>query len=316
MEDKDLIFVLGYGRSGTSALTRVISLCGCSLPDPVFGATDLNPTGHWEPVESTRLNVEFISRLGLVDDPSMRLEEIHIDEDFKEAYISDIQAFLSRLPLTPVVIKDYQINELTEFWLEAARRTGFSVKTVIALRHPQEVYASIVAGASSFRPQEASSPTTAAPLSVEKSNTFWLKVNLQAERHSRYVPRVFVEYSNLMKDWRKEIARISKALAVDLQADERAIDSFLTPDLHRQRYVGPIVETFGYSWTTRVYAILSSAAQDGLVDVASLDEIYHAYRTNVRAFRLSLESVRTDAEAQRLRKFVDQLPIWQSKVDF
>ncbi len=312
--DKDLIIVLGHPRSGTSALTRVISLCGYSLPEAVFGATDLNPTGHWEPVESTNLNVEFVSQLGIVGDPSMRLEEVNIDEEVKEAYIRNIQAFLSGCPRAPIVIKDHQINQLMDFWLEAACRDGFSVKVVIALRHPQEVFASTKAAARSFHPHEGGA-STAQTLSIEKFNTFWLKVNLLAERNSRELARVFVEYSNLVKDWRAEVARISKALAIDLQADELAIDSFLTPDLHRQRYAGPITETFGYSWTTRIYAILSSAAQDGYIDLPSLDEIYHAYRANARAFRLSMAGVDAKSGAQQLREFVDRLPIWRSKLN-
>ena len=40
------LFVLGLGRSGTSALTRVLSLCGAALPAGLLGATS---------VESARL---------------------------------------------------------------------------------------------------------------------------------------------------------------------------------------------------------------------------------------------------------------------
>lgn len=316
MDSKDLILVLGYARSGTSALTRVISLCGCNLPESVFGATDLNPTGHWEPVESTKLNVEFASRLGIVGDPGMRLEEVIIDEADRANYIHNIQSFLSACPSAPIVIKDFQINELTEFWLEAARRNGLSVKAVISLRHPQEVFASVKAASRTLHPQEAKSNATTSTTSVEKLNTFWLKANLQAERHTRGVPRTVVDYSNLLRDWRAEVVRMSKTLAIDLKPDEAAIDRFLTSDMHHQRYSGPITETFGYSWTTQVYSILSSAAQDGPMDLQSLDQIYNAYRANARAFRLSMEAVGTKSNAQQLCEFVDRLPVWQSKQDF
>ncbi len=42
----------------------------------------------------------------------------------------------------------------------------------------------------------------------------WLKAYLQAERHARALPRVFVDYANLLDDWRREIARISKTLTM------------------------------------------------------------------------------------------------------
>lgn len=313
MFSKELILVLGYARSGTSALTRVISLCGCSLPQAVFGATYLNPTGHWEPVDATNLNVDLVSRLGIVADPSMRLQEMDIAEDAKESYIRQIQAVLSACPRGPVVIKEFRINELMEFWIEAARREGYSVKVVVALRHPHEVFASIKAG---FHNSQKDSSARARPPSIEGFHTYWLKINLLAERHSRGLPRLFVEYSNLMKDWRAEVTRISRALSIELQVDQAAIDKFLTPDLHHQRYSGPITETFGYSWTTRVYAILSAAAQDGLIDYPSLDEIYHAYCTNARAFRITMEGIESKSNEQQLREFVDRLPIWKSDRDY
>ncbi|VAW15575.1 hypothetical protein MNBD_ALPHA12-1015, partial [hydrothermal vent metagenome] len=44
------ILVLGMHRSGTSALTRVLSLAGATLPKRLLGSSDdSNPTGHWEP---------------------------------------------------------------------------------------------------------------------------------------------------------------------------------------------------------------------------------------------------------------------------
>ncbi len=38
-----ILFVLGMGRSGTSALTRVLSLCGGTLPAKLVGANAGNP---------------------------------------------------------------------------------------------------------------------------------------------------------------------------------------------------------------------------------------------------------------------------------
>ena len=46
---KHLIFVAGMMRAGTSAVTRVLSQCGSAPPQAVFGATDWNRRGLWEP---------------------------------------------------------------------------------------------------------------------------------------------------------------------------------------------------------------------------------------------------------------------------
>ena len=55
----------------------------------------------------------------------------------------------------------------------------------------------------------------------ELSCALWLKYNLLAERQTRGMRRVFVEYANLLGNWRQEIARISTALSIDLRPGTR-----------------------------------------------------------------------------------------------
>ena len=67
---------------------------------------------------------------------------------------------------------------LCGLWFEAARQAGFDSVVVIPVRHPQESIASHAA-------RDRASP--------ELSSALWLKYNLLAERHTRALPRVFVE---------------------------------------------------------------------------------------------------------------------------
>jgi len=87
------------------------------------------------------------------------------------------------------VIKDPRITVLSGVWFEATRLAGFDIAAVIAVRHPQEVIASLAA-------RSGASP--------ELSSALWLKYNLLAERHTRALPRLFVEYPNLLDNWRRE----------------------------------------------------------------------------------------------------------------
>lgn len=280
MRGEDLILIVGMGRSGTSALTRVLSLSGCTLPDLVAGAMEINPKGAWEPIEAWKLNGDFMKRYGTgFMDPSMRLQgEITFSEKDKEEYIGKIQMFLGNCPPGKVlVVKNPVITELMEFWLEGARRSGLSVKVVVVIRHPREVLDSIT----------AMLRKTKLTVSIELMSAHWTKMCLLAERRSRGLPRVFVEYCNLLKDWRGEIRRVEKELSIDLKPNEIAIDDFLTADLHRQRHSGSVMERFAYSWMTRVYAILSDAARDEPIDFHALDEIYHAFQANERVFRIA-----------------------------
>ncbi len=272
------LFVMGMGRSGTSAITRVLSLCGGTLPAGMVGANSGNPLGYWEPRAALDLNDAILRRHGSSwSDPTLRLqEEGAFDAEEKAACIAEIGAFLTTLPAAPLVlIKDMRITALSGMWFEAARLAGFDIAAVIAVRHPQEVIASVAA-------RSRASP--------ELSSALWLKYNLLAERHTRGLPRVFVEYANLLDDWRREIKRISAALAIDLNTrEEGAIEEFLKPDLRRQQYRGPITEPFGMDWISVVYEVLRAAARDEPWDVPALDRIFESYRASEHGFRVALQ---------------------------
>ena len=64
--DKTGLLILGMHRSGTSALTRVLSLIGYALPKYVTGKSDGNVTGHWESALISELNESIFEELGLV----------------------------------------------------------------------------------------------------------------------------------------------------------------------------------------------------------------------------------------------------------
>ena len=271
-----IVFVFGMGRSGTSALARALSLCGGVLPATLLGADDGNPRGHWEPLDALHLNEEYLTRHGSTwFDPTLRLQsEVVVSSAERDAYLDRIKAFLRGLPPAPMhIIKEPRITALSDFWFDAARQLGFCLAAAVPVRHPQEVSASLAAR---YR------------MSPELATALWLKYNLLAERHSRGLPRVFIEYSNFLQDWRAEVSRIEAALPVDLSVrDEAAIDDFLSPDLRRQRHGARIAEVFGAPWISRVYAALSAAARDEAVDTNALDEIFDAYRACEHAFRVS-----------------------------
>jgi hypothetical protein len=276
-----VLFVFGMGRSGSSALTRVLSLCGGTLPGALVGATDGNPLGHWEPENALAINQDFLSQHASTwFDPTLRLQgEIIFTAAQRSTYVEQIKAFLSPLAAAPLIlIKEPRITALSDFWFESARQLGLSVAIVIPVRHPEEVAASLAA-------RDHTSP--------ELSSALWLKYNLLGERQSRAHARVFVQYDALLSDWRAQVSRIGAALSIDLSArDETAVDGFLRRDLHRQRHGGCISELFGHGWISQVHEALSAAARDQPVDTAMLDEVFASYRAAERAFRVALDDFR------------------------
>lgn len=280
------LFVLGMGRSGTSALTRVLSLCGVRLPVGMMGADKHNPLGYWEPRDAILLNEKILRRHDSNwYDPTLRLEaEGAFDAGEKAACIAEIEGYLRKLPAAPVVVlKDMRITSLSDVWFEASRRAGFDIAVVIAVRHPQEVIPSCAAYVHT---------------SPELSSALWLKYNLLAERRTRGLPRVFVEYTNLLEDWRREVKRISVALDLDLHAeDDGAIEEFLSPSLRRNCECGPVADRFGADWMSKVYETMHAAAQDDPWDARELDRVYEAYRVSEQDFRTALDDFRTQTNS-------------------
>ena len=65
-KNKTGLLILGMHRSGTSALTRVLSLLGYALPKNVTGSSEGNETGHWESALIAETNDDIFKELGLV----------------------------------------------------------------------------------------------------------------------------------------------------------------------------------------------------------------------------------------------------------
>lgn len=283
------LFVLGTQRSGTSALTRVLSMCGGTLPSGMCGSDAGNPSGYWEPRDAIMLNESILRRhRSHWCDPTLRLqEEGAFDPEEKSAHIAKIAAYLTTLPEAPLlVIKDPRITSLPDLWFEAARQANLDVAAAITVRHPQEVSSSVASW--------HVSPTLASAL--------WLKNSLLAERHTRGVRRVFVGYPDLLGDWRGAMERISAALAIPLEMGQEAeVDGFLSPSLRRQRYRGPVTDLFGTNWISTVYEVLCAAALGAPVDAAALDRVFEQYQAGERDFRRAFDDSRDVSESMLSR---------------
>ena len=289
------LFLLGNGRSGTSALARVLSLCGAALPPGLLGATSENPRGFFEPRAVIHLNQAILHDHGS-SGYDMALDthmEGVFDVENNAAWIAKIRTYLGNLPAAPVVvIKEPKTTVVCGMWFEAARQAGFDVATVIAVRHPEEIVGSLAKRAGRQNYVEASPELTCA---------WWLKYILLAERDTRGVPRVFVEYSSLLENWRREVKRISATLGIDLDTtDDGAVDEFLTPELRHHRNRGPIAEPFGTDWIGTAYQTVAAAARDEPWDESELDRIFGAYQASERGFRTALVDSRRYHNVDRL----------------
>lgn len=214
------LLVLGAHRSGTSATTRVLNLLGAQLPDrllpPVPGN---NSMGFWESADLMDIHEEILATIGTawhlpIHLTSTLLEKTPEVETFKPRLLAFLNKQFTDSSL--FVLKDPRMCLLLPIWQDVLAQFPATPKAVLALRHPTEV-------AASLHKRDG--------FSLEHSLLLWLLLNLEAERNSRGIPRITVSFDALLRDWREEASRISRALHVQwpVQIEEASpdIDRFL-----------------------------------------------------------------------------------------
>ncbi len=219
------VVVLGAHRSGTSALTRVLAICGAALPAGLMSPQSDNPTGHWEPLKVTRLNDRILAALGT-----------RWDDVFVGSALADQATLLERW-LTParrtlretypanglIVLKDPRITVLAPLWREALRLEGWTPRFVLTRRLPQEVAASLSARSGMPR---------------EQGLLLWAAYMLAGEASLREGAGAVVDYADLLSD---PVGAVSKLVAtldlpdVDPARAGGGIEAFLTHELRHHR---------------------------------------------------------------------------------
>jgi len=227
--DKVALVVLGVYRSGTSALARVLNLCGAALPKHVIAARlDINRKGFWETEAVVDLNARMLQRVGArwngVDVTLPR------DGPVIEEFLVTAREVLAREygnePL--ILIKDPRMCVLAPIWHRALRQSGYRPAYVVAVRHPREVAGSL--GRSLVR--DGGMP-------VDQALALWQSYTKATEAFVENTDAkvVFVHYDDLLADWRRVVGTIARQLDVplDTEAPAETIDRFLEPGLRSQR---------------------------------------------------------------------------------
>ena len=228
--ERQLVLVVGVGRSGTSLLSGMLGHLGFHIPQPEVKADDTNPRGFGEP----RWVVDFHTRL-------LRSRRVTVNDARPEAWAtmnataadgaarSELRDWLSgQLRVSPaLVVKDPRTVWFLPLWLRSAEELGLPTAFVTMLRHPAEVVASA-------RKSYGDTLTTATRASA------WTNVILETERATRGARRAFVAYERLLADWPPEIRRGGpRARGAPRGAGARAappaVDGFVDPTLHRNR---------------------------------------------------------------------------------
>jgi hypothetical protein len=265
---RDVVFVIGMGRSGSSALTRVLSLCGAALPLKTLPADVANPRGYWEPRDAVALDERFLAQHGSSwydEDLGLRIDGA------ADAFVGDVAHLLASgfERDGPIVVKEPRMSGLLPYWRAAAEQVGLRASAVHLFRRPDDVAASLA---------------RRDRLDTRRSYALWMKYNLLAERDARGLPRVFAAYEDLMTDWRSVIGRCAQQLSLPLHAGAEAsaaVDAFLLAQLRHHASDGKPLDADGDELLLRTYALLEEAKRTG-PDPAAFDAVFAAHARRLR----------------------------------
>jgi hypothetical protein len=194
-----------------------------------------------------------------------------------------------------IALKDPRICRLVPFWRRVFEQLKLEPSFVIPVRNPLDVAASLV------RAEETD---------VAKGMLLWLQHFVAAEHDTRDLPRCFVSYDQLLRDWRAVVAKLSAALDLSLprlgRRAEAEIDGFLKLDLqHHTSSSDELLARYDVpGWVKRVHDWAQRAVADERPDPALLDEVHAELAPAEASFGpllASLELQRDQARDRALR---------------
>ncbi len=248
------VLVLGMHRSGTSVLTRVISLLGMDLPSRLMVSDGNNETGYWESLELANIHDQILALLGsswdgvLPVSDSQLLANPHAQSllvNYVAREFVDSECF---------VLKDPRMCKLVPLWLSALQALNVQIKIVIAFRNPLEVALSL---------QKRNE------FPLEKSYLLWLRHVLEAEQHSRGIDRCIVSYAQLLANHKTVIKQLESLFGAQwpINCSDAAlaeISQFIDSKHYHQRVPKARVLTAQLpEWVAKTYAALHRLSKNG-----------------------------------------------------
>lgn len=232
------ILVLGMHRSGTSAIAQLFSLLGAAGPRETMPASADNPLGYWESPGIARLNNRLLESAGTRWNDESAVAKAWFDDPARGSDRAEARQLMeAEFPAdATIVCKDPRICRLLPFWRHVLEEMEIPLHAVLMLRDPEEVARSLAARAAqpSFRP--------AAIVARERAVLLWLRYVIDAERHSRGLPRQAINFAGLLADWRAAVSPLIQAgvLPPITTAASTVADAFIDPALRRQHAARPL----------------------------------------------------------------------------
>ncbi|MBB6408650.1 sulfotransferase family protein [Mesorhizobium sangaii] len=277
MTSRTAIVVVGMHRSGTSALARMLSFLGASLPRNLNPAGLGNEIGHWEPEAAVRLNDQILdlaeTPLNDVQGPSSEWLHSPAAQGFVDRLKDLIADEYGNDPL--FVLKDPRISLLFPLWRAALAKLEIRCAAVVISRNPMEVALSLA------KRQSLAGDWQSWPL--DRGGLLWLRYNLAAEEHTRDVDRAFCDYSTLLDDWRSVARRLGDELKIawprSIPDAAAEIDGFLSRELRHHQEPEDLDCRQGVwsAWIAQIYSELRRATEGRAPDPAVFGAVKQSF---------------------------------------
>lgn len=143
---RQVVVVLGSGRSGTSLLMQVLVKMGMQVSEHLIPANASNPEGFFEDAELTDRHAELIANLGSFG--NLPLPDDWLTQQAAKTAVTELkqllEARLSRTQAAVFGMKDPRISMLLPLWLRIFNRLRVVPRFVLSVRAPHHVVASMV----------------------------------------------------------------------------------------------------------------------------------------------------------------------------
>lgn len=227
------VIIDGMARSGTSALTNVVRILGVHMGDVFIQARPVNELGFFEDQEIWRLNgnirkllkINWNDYKKLMSDDEVLTRFNHLHPNFKNNILFKLNAILDKRSKIPLWgFKNPGVSELLSIWLPEITKRNTDIKIIVTIRHPADV-------AQSWH------EFTRGSQSYYNCLRLWLRYTIGIEVRSRNLPRMFMDYKDLMENTIPVVDKLINFLDLKIDNYEGKIDSienFLTPSLRKQ----------------------------------------------------------------------------------
>jgi GT2 family glycosyltransferase/glycosyltransferase involved in cell wall biosynthesis len=283
-----MLMILGMHRSGTSVLAGSCRLLGAELGERMMAAGQDNVMGFWEHDEIVRIHDELLERLGFAWDDVRALPDkwwnYEVIRPQREALAAVLKRDFGGSGLA--CVKDPRLCRLLPLWQELLKELGWQPLYLLATRDPSEIIASL---------------KTRNGFAAEKSALLTLRYLLDAEAASRGGARAFVDYAEVLKDWRGTLEPAWSQLGLAWPGDsarlEAEADRFVHKELRHQRGEDLLPGGELGRLTATVYRALV-AGGNANAPVAGLDQARADLAGLAASFDRILEGLYTELQAR------------------